>query len=114
VHEASVVEALIKKAEKFASENKAQKILKISVVAGETTGYMEEALQHYFSVLSKDTILENVKLSITMVKPRLECKSCGDSFERKRFSFDCPKCGKPGQMTDFGTEFYIDNMEIEG
>jgi hydrogenase nickel incorporation protein HypA/HybF len=113
VHESSVVEQLVKTAIKAALDNKALKVLQIDLVIGEATGYMEESLKHYFSILSKKTILEGAELKIKYIKPKLKCESCNDYFERERFSFDCPKCGKPGIMTEIGMEFYIDNMEIE-
>jgi len=113
VHESSVVESLIKIASQSAMENKAISVQRINIVAGESTGYMEESLQHYFNIYSKDTLLDGSELKVRYIKPKLKCETCGDYFERTRFSFDCPKCGKPGVMTEIGNEFYIEDMEIE-
>ena len=113
MHEASVTEQLIKTATLSAKENNAIKVLSIRLVVGEATGYMEESLQFYFDTMSRDTILEGAKLSVETIKPKLKCESCGIEYERKLFTFDCPKCGKPGVMTKIGMEFFIEDIEIE-
>ncbi len=112
MHEASVTEALVKIAVEEAVKSKAVKVESLSLVVGETTGYMAESLEFYFKSFAKDTILEGAVLHIEYVKPRLRCASCDSLFERKQFSFDCPKCGMPGEMTSVGSEFYIDTMNI--
>lgn len=113
MHEASVTEALIKLALEEAQKNGASRVTSISLVVGETTGYMAESLEFYFRSFSKGTTLEGAELKLTYVKPKIRCPSCGKLFERKQFSFDCPDCGTPGTMTSVGNEFYIDSIEIE-
>jgi hydrogenase nickel incorporation protein HypA/HybF len=112
VHECSVVEQLVKIASVKAQEAHAAEVKNISLIVGELTGYMEESLLFYFKLLSKDTILEGSSLSVSYVKPKLRCPDCGKVFERERFSFDCPDCNIPGEMTKTGSEFYIDTMEV--
>ena len=113
MHECSVVEQLIKISCGKAEEFHAGKVKKINLVVGELTGYMEESLVFYFNLLSKNTPVEGAVLSVTYVKPKLHCSACGKLFERQKFSFDCPDCGVPGEMTKSGSEFYIDTMEVE-
>lgn len=114
MHEASVVEALVRIAVEEATRREAARVLAVNLVVGETTGYMAESLEFYFKTSTKGTVLEGAALNIRYVKPLIKCPSCGKLFERKRFTFDCPDCGVPGTMTSVGNEFYIDTMEIEG
>ena len=113
MHECSVVEQLVKISCKNAEEAHANKVKAINLVIGELTGYMEESLVFYFNLLSKDTLVEGAELKVTYIKPKLICNTCGKLFEREKFSFDCPQCGVPGEMTKSGSEFYIDTMEVE-
>jgi hydrogenase nickel incorporation protein HypA/HybF len=113
MHESSIVESLIKNLEKKVLSENIYKIIKINLVVGETTGYMEESLVHYFESLPKATALKDSILQIKYIKPQLLCKKCNKNFERTRFSFECPDCGETGEMTKIGTEFYIDNIEVE-
>ncbi|OHD12040.1 MAG: hydrogenase maturation nickel metallochaperone HypA [Spirochaetes bacterium GWC1_27_15] len=113
MHECSVIEQLIKIVTQKAKDNHATKVSKINLIVGEATGYMEESLIYYFNSLPKDSCLENSTISITYIKPKLFCDVCNNYFERNRFSFDCPVCGKIGKMTKIGMEFYIESMEIE-
>lgn len=113
MHEASVVEALVKIASDEAEKRGAARVSAINLVVGETTGYMAESLEFYFRNFSRSTKLEGAALNVSYVKPKIRCPSCGLMFERRRFSFDCPECGTPGVMTSVGNEFYIDTMEVE-
>jgi hydrogenase nickel incorporation protein HypA/HybF len=113
VHEASVTEALVKLALEEALSRDALRVTAIGLVVGETTGYMGESLEFYFRNFSKGTILEGASLNIAYVKPKIKCPNCSLVFERKKFTFECPACGTPGEMTGIGNEFYIDTMDIE-
>jgi hydrogenase nickel incorporation protein HypA/HybF len=113
VHESSVVEQLIRIAKQQVNERNAKKVYKISLVVGEGTGYMEESLKYYFNIMSRGSELEGAELAVRYIKTQLFCENCGEHFERKLFSFECPKCGKTGKFTKIGQEFYIDSMEVE-
>ncbi len=113
MHECSVVESLIGLVAKRAGEAGAGRVLAVSVVAGELTGYTVESLRHYFEILTRGTQLEGAALSVRCVKPTMRCVSCGKVFERVRFSFDCPDCGMEGVPSGNGSEFYIDTIETE-
>lgn len=52
-------------------------------------------------------------LTIKDIKPLMKCDRCGRLFERKRFSFTCPRCGGDGSPTDIGKEFYIESVDLE-
>lgn len=47
------------------------------------------------------------------MKPKMKCDRCGCLFERKKFSFTCPRCGGDGSPTDIGKEFYIESVDLE-
>jgi hydrogenase nickel incorporation protein HypA/HybF len=111
MHEASIVEALVKLVvDSLPEEN--MRVSKIRLVVGEATGYMESSLKFYLGVLGKGTAVEGSELDIRYVKPLLKCSACGGEFERARFSFACPSCGGDGIMTKTGSEFFVDSIEV--
>jgi hydrogenase nickel incorporation protein HypA/HybF len=118
MHEASASEALVKMVsdealERSKAEGKNFRVIRISLVVGEATGYMRESLEFYVSASAKGTPVEGAALDIVYVKPLVRCPSCGLEYQRKRFTFECPSCGAQGEMTKAGSEFYVDSIEIE-
>ena len=113
MHEASVVEELVKILKAKADELHAVSVRRVNLVVGELTGYMEESLTFYYEILSRGSILEGSELAVRYVKPKLRCESCDSFFERSLYSFACPTCGRPGVMTKIGSEFYIESMEAD-
>ncbi len=114
MHEASAIEAVVKIVDLEAKKlGDAAKVSGVRLVVGEGTGHMEASLAFYFKVHAKGTRAEGAELTIQYVKPKLRCSGCGELFERRRFSFDCPSCGAPGVLTKIGSEFYVDSIEVE-
>jgi hydrogenase nickel incorporation protein HypA/HybF len=113
VHEASAAEALVKMVSAEARARGSARVTRISLVVGETTGYMRESLEFYVAASAKGTEAEGAILDLRYVKPLLLCPSCGLEFARERFTFECPSCGSQGRMSGSGSEFYVDSIEIE-
>ena len=113
MHELPITQQIIKIAEENAKANSAVKVTKITIVVGEYSGFIGDSIGMYFDIISKGTMTEGAALEIINIKPKLLCESCGEYFERQRFSFECPKCGGQGGPTEIGKEFYIENIEIE-
>lgn len=108
-----MTQQIIKIASEHAQKNGAVKVINIQLVVGEYSGFIGDSIAMYFDVISKDTKAEGAKLSIRYVKPQLKCEQCGEYFERKRFSFECPTCQGQGVPTEIGKEFYIESIEVE-
>jgi hydrogenase nickel incorporation protein HypA/HybF len=81
-------------------------------VIGDLSGYVGESVHMYFDEISKGTLCEGCLLDIIRIKPKVQCRACGEIFERKLFSFACPRCGGEAGPTKIGTEFYIDYIEV--
>jgi hydrogenase nickel incorporation protein HypA/HybF len=111
MHEASVVEALVKMVTE-AVPDKALAITKIRLVVGESTGYMESSLAFYLKALAKGTSAQDSGLEVRYVKQLLRCPACRSEFARRPYSFSCPACGAQGEMTATGSEFYVDSIEV--
>jgi hydrogenase nickel incorporation protein HypA/HybF len=113
VHEASAAEAIVKIVSTEAAARNAARISRISLVLGEARGYMRESLEFFVAAIAKGSPAEGAALDIRYVKSLLRCPSCDLEFERSRFTFECPACGTQGVLTEAGSEFYVDSIEIE-
>ncbi|MDP4120019.1 MAG: hydrogenase maturation nickel metallochaperone HypA [Bacillota bacterium] len=115
MHEYPLTQKIIKIAEKYALEHKADHVSKINLVIGNDSGVLADSILLYFEIIAENTICENAEIVIERVKPLLKCKKCGQYFERKPFSFSCTfkDCGGDGEPTEIGREFYVKSIEIE-
>ena len=112
MHEYPVTLEIVRIAEKTARE-KGGLVKAIHLVVGEDSGFIGESIQMYFDVISEGTLCEGARLTIRDIKPKMRCDRCGALFERKRFSFTCPRCGGDGSPTEIGKEFYIESVDLE-
>ena len=113
MHEYPITQQIIEIAEKHCREAGARKVTKITIVAGGYSGIVPESIDMYFSVISEGTLCEGAELMIKRVAPKLKCPACGELFVKRPMSFACPECGRNGNPTDIGKEFYVKEMEVE-
>ena len=113
MHELAITQQIIKIASESAYENHGVKVKTINLVVGEYSGFIGDSISMYFEVISRGTPVDGATLEISYIKPKLKCEQCGEYFERKRFSFQCPNCPGQGLPTEIGKEFYIESIEIE-
>ena len=113
MHEFPITQQIVKIAEESALKNNAKKVLKISLVVGETSGIVEESVRMYFDIISKGTIAEGAELEVTRVEHQMFCTKCKKNFKREKYSFECPECGEVGEPTEIGKEFYIKDIDVE-
>jgi len=113
MHEQSIVEALLALALENAEKAKADKILRIYLVVGELSGVLEEAVDFYFSFLSRDTIAAEASLFFMHTPAQLRCRNCNTIFSPERLNLRCPNCKERQVEIIAGRELYIDSMEVE-
>ena len=113
MHEQSIVESLLALALENAEKEKASKILRIYPVVGEFSGVVEEAVDFYFSFLSKNTIAADASLFSSRIPAQLRCRNCDEIFAPEKLDFHCPECNEQQVEIVAGRELYIDSMEVE-
>ncbi|SHJ63904.1 hydrogenase maturation nickel metallochaperone HypA/HybF [Parasporobacterium paucivorans] len=112
MHEYPVTKRIIAVASEFAAKNGIDEVKQINLVVGDYSGYVASSIELYFDIIAEGTPCSGSKLNIMRVKPKLKCSICGELFERKLFSFECPVCGGDGVPTEIGQEFYIKSIEV--
>ena len=113
MHEQSIVESLLALVLENAEKAKASKILRIYLVIGELSGIIEEAVDFYFSFLSKGTIAENASIFYMHTPAKVRCRKCDTVYNPENLDFHCPNCRE--QQIDIigGRELYIESLEVE-
>lgn len=112
MHEYPITKRIIEIADEYACKNNAKEVKVINLVVGDYCGYVASSIELYFEIIAEGSTCEKAKLHIERVIPKLKCNQCGELFERKPFSFECPYCKGEGNPTDIGQEFYIKSIEI--
>lgn len=112
MHEYPITKRIIEIAEEYAEKNGAAEVKVINLVVGDYCGYVASSIELYFELIAEGSACEKARLHMERVIPKLKCNHCGELFERKPFSFECPYCKGEGSPTNIGQEFYIKSIEI--
>lgn len=113
MHEYGIVRRIISVVSDSAIKANATRVEEISLVVGELSGYIGESMQMYFNLCARDTVCEGAELKIEFIPAKFRCTECGKEFRRDRsLSFSCPLCGKDGEPTATGKEFYIKSSRV--
>lgn len=113
MHEYPITSRIIQIAEEHAKKADACRVVSIDLVVGDYSGFIGDSISMYFDIISEGTLCEGAVLNIKKVSPMLQCRACGELFNKMPFSFECPKCKGEGGPTEIGKEFYIESIEIE-
>jgi hydrogenase nickel incorporation protein HypA/HybF len=113
MHEQSVVESLLAMVLENAEKAKASKILRIYLVIGELSGVIEEAVDFYFSFLSRGTIAENASIFYMHPPATVRCRNCDTVYSPENLDFHCPDCNEQQVEIIGGRELYIESIEVE-
>jgi len=111
MHEYPVTLEIIRQAEAACLADGGLTVDEITIVAGESCGYLPESIELYFDIVARGSLCEHARLVFIRIPPKLRCAHCGGLFIRKPFSFQCPECGGEGEPTDIGREFYIKSVK---
>ena len=113
MHELSIVEALVKTVMEKAEEGKAVKVKSVYLVVGELSGVLTEAVEFYFSFLTKDSIAAGASLFFVQPPTQVKCRNCGTVYNPENLNLTCPQCKERKVEIISGRELYIESMEVE-
>jgi len=113
MHELSITQSLLDLVLDEANKAKAAKVKKISLVIGEMSGIVDDCVQFYFELISKDTIANEATLSFKKVPVEAHCRNCGEVFTPKEFDWSCPHCHNTSIEIKTGNELYVESIEVE-
>lgn len=113
MHELAVTQSILDIVTEHARRAQARRILRIHLVVGDLSGFVDDSIQFYFDMLSPGTLAEGAKLSIERVPARVHCRKCGHDFAPRDFNWICPHCAAVGGDVIAGQEFRVESIEVE-
>lgn len=113
MHELAVTESILKIAEKHAVQSNATKVTDVYIVIGNLSSIVNDSIQFYWEIISKDTICANSILHFDRVPAKMFCLDCANEFELAGELMPCPQCQSMRLKVVSGEEFWLDSIEIE-
>jgi hydrogenase nickel incorporation protein HypA/HybF len=113
MHELSVTESLLKITQHYAEQADAHRVTSLNIVVGRLSSIVDDSVQFYWDIISKDTVAEGATLHFERVPIELECLKCGLHYTPAEEDFACPNCKSEQIKILAGEEFYLDSIEVE-
>ncbi len=113
MHELSITQSILSIALEQAEAVQAKKLTKINLTIGELSGIVDECVEFYFELLSKDTIAAEASLCFDRPPARLRCRNCDTIFSPENLNWTCPNCQEQKIEIVSGRECYVSSMEID-
>ena len=114
MHELSIAQRIVQKAEQILEESGAKRIVNIHLRIGELSSVNKESLEFCYNVIAADK--EGFKGSVLLIDEvewMVRCNKCGNEYNPNISLLVCPVCG----MSDFrlirGNELDLIDMEVE-
>ncbi len=113
MHELSITQSILSIALEQANAVQANKITKINLTIGELSGIVDECVEFYFELLSKDTIAAGASLCFDRPPTRVRCRNCDTIFSPDNLDWACPNCQEQQIEIISGRECYVSSIEVE-
>jgi hydrogenase nickel incorporation protein HypA/HybF len=121
VHEFSITNQLVQSVLTEAEKRGAKKVTEVHLIIGKLTFLGLEQVRFAYEALTKDTIMEGSKLTITEQEGEVKCSNCGYQGDFKYQddplyhvpvpTLKCPKCTNTVTITA-GKECTIKNIKM--
>ncbi len=113
MHEMSVTQSLLEIALRHAEQAGAQRITRLNLLIGELASIVDNSVQFYWDIVSKETIAAGAELHFERVPGTLRCLSCEHTFPLDGQNYACPACGEVRVTAAGGDEFRLESIEVE-
>lgn len=113
MHELAVTESILEISLRHAEEAGAERIKNLYLVIGQLSSIVDDSVQFYWEMISKDTLAEGSRLHFRRIPAEMECQACAQSFSPGDEDFVCPACGSFNVRITAGDEFYMEAIDVE-
>jgi hydrogenase nickel incorporation protein HypA/HybF len=114
LHELPATQGILATALETAREAGAERILVIDLVVGELSSIVDDSIQFYFDILSRDTPAAGARLRFRREPGRAECIECRHAYDvRPPLQPYCPACEQGLVRVTGGQNFYIESIEVD-
>lgn len=113
MHELGIVMHVIKQAEEVAEENKADKVVKLTMEVGEVSSVVPELFTDCFEWAKKKTThMRETELELIILEAISYCEECKNTFKTTDCAKQCPHCGSYNTYLVTGNEINVKSMEV--
>jgi hydrogenase nickel incorporation protein HypA/HybF len=113
MHEFPVTQSILDIALRHAQSAGASQILRINITVGDLASIVDDSVQFYWDIISKDTPAEGAKLVFTRLPITLLCLNCNQQYIPEGDSFYCPICESNKIKVIGGQEFFLESIDVE-
>jgi hydrogenase nickel incorporation protein HypA/HybF len=114
MHELPATQGLLEVALEAARQEGASRVHAIDLVVGDLTSFVDDSIQFYFDIISRDTPAEGAELRFRREPAEGQCGQCGHVFPVKPpVPRMCPECESLSLRVEGGQDFYVDSIEVD-
>jgi hydrogenase nickel incorporation protein HypA/HybF len=113
MHELSVTENLLNITLRHAQQAQARRVSDLYIVVGQLASIVDDSVQFYWDIVSKDTLAEGAKLHFNRIQSEFQCMDCSQIYSPPSGELLCPACSSAHLKVLHGEEFYLDAISIE-
>ncbi len=113
MHELSVTESILEIALRHAGQANARRVTGLYLVIGQLASIVDDSVQFYWDIISKDTIADGATLHFRRLPARLLCLDCNHEFSPGSDGYACPACTSEHLKVIAGEEFYMEAIDVE-
>lgn len=114
MHEASLMEGILLKAEEVLLGYQVEKVNTLYVRAGKLANIMSHALEFAFESQTTEGIFLGAKLELEITPVEAHCNSCGRDYHSDDIPLVCPYCDSREATITAGTEVYLASIDFDG
>jgi len=114
MHELAITQSIIDLAIETAKRENARTINGIDLVIGDLSSIVDDSVQFYFDILSKETLAAGAQLHFRREPAISLCQACGAQTPVKPpVPPFCPECGRDQITIRGGRDFRMESIDIE-
>jgi hydrogenase nickel incorporation protein HypA/HybF len=113
MHEMAVTQSILDIALAHAAQNGAARVTALNLVIGQLSSIVDDSVQFYWDIISRDTLCEGAVLHFQRLPARLACRDCECEYALSGELEACPNCGSFRVRVIAGDEFRLESIEIE-
>ena len=113
MHELSVSESILEISLRHAKNANSKRITNLYLVIGQLASIVDDSIQFYWDIISKDTIANGAMLHFKRLPATLSCRDCNHQYSPGKDGFSCPICKSEHIKVISGEEFYMEAIDVE-